>query len=462
MRKLRNTLILLAAMNSLFIYRLCGSPFHNTLLTTLVAFPVMLVIALSFLTIQIIPRYEKAFPFRLQVLSGGYELILSALLALFVEIVGYVFMLFSCNSHLLQADSVSPALAFLFDNSTLIANAIIAYLILLLHYLNGFWRTALCSAQLGIGLRLLMFFFWWIPPINLILFFKWCKIVKREIITARNKYLLETARVENSVCKTRYPVVMVHGIFFRDWQYMNYWGRIPKALKQYGADVYYGKQQSSLSVADSAKELQEEVLHVLSVTGAEKVNIVAHSKGGLDARYAISKLGLSDKVASLTTINTPHRGCPFADALLQTTPNWLVHFVGKRYNALFRKLGDTSPNFLAGVHDLTVSACEEFNKEVTDAPNVYYQSVMSSMKNHRSAGFPLNFSYLMVKKYSGANDGLVGISSAPWGNFLGVLTAGKKGISHGDMIDLTHKDIKGFDVSEFYINLFEGLKKRGL
>ena len=84
------------------------------------------------------------------------------------------------------------------------------------------------------------------------------------------------------------------------------------------------------------------------------------------------------------------------------------------------------------------------------------------MKNHRSAGFPLNFSYLMVKKYSGANDGLVGISSAPWGNFLGVLTAGKKGISHGDMIDLTHKDIKGFDVSEFYINLFEGLKKRGL
>jgi triacylglycerol lipase len=36
---------------------------------------------------------------------------------------------------------------------------------------------------------------------------------------------------------------------------------------------------------------------VLSQTGAQKVNIIAHSKGGLDCRYAIANLGLEDKVA---------------------------------------------------------------------------------------------------------------------------------------------------------------------
>src|SRR5207249_8887306 len=44
------------------------------------------------------------------------------------------------------------------------------------------------------------------------------------------------------------------------------------------------------------------------------VNIVAHSMGGLDARYAISQLGLGGRVASLITIGTPHLGTPLADA----------------------------------------------------------------------------------------------------------------------------------------------------
>ena len=46
---------------------------------------------------------------------------------------------------------------------------------------------------------------------------------------------------------------------------------------------------------------------------ARKVNIIAHSMGGLDARYAIAKLGLADRVASLVTIGTPHLGTPLAN-----------------------------------------------------------------------------------------------------------------------------------------------------
>ncbi|MGN1147715.1 MAG: esterase/lipase family protein, partial [Lachnospiraceae bacterium] len=297
--------------------------------------------------------------------------------------------------------------------------------------------------------------------VNIILFLKWCAIVRRELLYEKNQYLLDAAREENQICRTRYPVVMVHGIFFRDWQYLNYWGRIPQELKRNGAVVFYGRQQSSLSIADSAAELKAEVERILQETGAEKVNIVAHSKGGLDARYAISKLGLDKQVATLTTINTPHRGCQFADALLTGLPDWLICFVAGRYNALFSRLGDKSPDFLAGVQDLTAASCAVFNEEVKDSPSVYYQSSMSKMRSMTSAGFPLNLGYLLVKKYEGDNDGLVSVNSAIWGNYLGLLTAGKKGISHGDLIDLTHKNIKGFDVKEFYVQLFADLKEKG-
>ena len=45
----------------------------------------------------------------------------------------------------------------------------------------------------------------------------------------------------------------------------------------------------------------------------KKIHIIAHSMGGLDSRYMISKLGMADRVLSLTTISTPHHGSPIAD-----------------------------------------------------------------------------------------------------------------------------------------------------
>lgn len=458
LHRIRNTLCVLLLMNILLLEHLMklhlpiqgGSSL--SVASLLCHTFLVLVIVLFYIMTQLLPCYEKGLSFRLQVLSGGYELIVSSFYALALELAGYA-------AWLLPRWDV-----FLSDSSLVkfaVINAAFAYVVLLIHYLNGFWRTCFCSFQLGVWLRVLMFFFWWIPPVNIVLFLKWCGIVRRELYYERNKYLTDSARAENAVCRTRYPVVMVHGIFFRDWQYLNYWGRIPRELKKNGATVYYGRQQSSLCIADSAAELQAEIQRVLHETGAEKVNIIAHSKGGLDARYAITRLHMEDSVASLTTINTPHRGCVYADVLLKALPGWMVHYAAARYNSLFHKLGDNAPDFLAGIRDLTASSCAAFNENTPDSPKVYYQSAMSKMRSMRSAGFPLNLSYLLAKKYDGENDGLVGISSAAWGHFLGLLTAGRKGISHGDMIDLTHKNIKGFDVAEFYVGILEGLKEKG-
>lgn len=77
--------------------------------------------------------------------------------------------------------------------------------------------------------------------------------------------------------------------------------------------------------------------------------------------------------------------------------------------------------------------------------------------------FPLNVSYWIAKHYSGANDGLVSADSFRWGEDYTFLTVnGKRGISHGDMIDLNRENIPEFDVREFYVQLVARLKTKGL
>ena len=53
-------------------------------------------------------------------------------------------------------------------------------------------------------------------------------------------------------------------------------------------------------------------------TGAGKLNIVAHSMGGLDMRYALSQLDAAPHVSSLTTVSTPHHGTSLAELALNT------------------------------------------------------------------------------------------------------------------------------------------------
>lgn len=95
-------------------------------------------------------------------------------------------------------------------------------------------------------------------------------------------------------------------------------------------------------------------------------------------------------------------------------------------------------------------------------PGVYYQSVGSKLSGAVSGRFPLNFSWHLVKHFDGNNDGLVGEASFPWGEKYRLLCAdGRRGISHGDMIDLNRENFKGFDVREFYVQLLHELKEKG-
>lgn len=385
---------------------------------------------------------------RLKVLNGGYQLMLAAIVCFTMEILMYLHLLIH------GTDMGIP---------TLIINGFVCAGLLFILLANGILRIFFCSSQLGIMPRICLLLFWWMPVINIILLRKFLCISRTEYQFTVKKHQLHMDRKHEELCKTKYPLLLVHGIFFRDWKSFNYWGRIPKELIANGAAVYYGNHQSSASVEQCAREIQQCILHIVETTGCKKVNIIAHSKGGLDSRYAISCLGMDKYVASLTTINTPHMGCNYVGKLLNLIPIKIVAAIGKKYESLYTRLGDDNPDFFNGLKNLTDKECLRLNDFMKDRPHVLYQSVGSQLRSHKSAMFPLNLGYCIIKCFGGGNnDGLVSTESMIWGDFLGVLEPEeKKGISHGDVIDLTRKNIDGFDVLEFYVDLVNKLKLKG-
>ena len=348
------------------------------------------------------------------------------------------------------------------DSSAVIATIIIDVVIGNLIFWDGIIRVYVTSKQIGLKWRLIGILCGMIPIAHLIALGYIIKLTYREYTDESSRYYLNEKRIPDQICATKYPILMVHGVFFRDLRSFNYWGRVPADLEKNGARIFYGNQESASSIDECGKYIAARIKEIVDETGCGKVNIIAHSKGGLDSRAAITLYGAAPYVASLTTVNTPHRGCQFADYLLGKAPQGLKNAVASNYNAALRKLGDKNPDFIAAVTDLTHDAAKSFNERCPDVDGVYYQSIGSKSVRAASGRFPLNLSYHLVNYFDGPNDGLVSLPSMKWGaDFTYVTPRKTRGITHGDMIDLMRENIDGFDVRETYVELVSGLKQKG-
>lgn len=262
----------------------------------------------------------------------------------------------------------------------------------------------------------------------------------------------------------KFPILFVHGMGFHDNKYISYWGRIPKVFEKKGVPVYFGYQDSNADIETNGLHIANKIDEIIKETGAEKINIIAHSKGGLDCRYAISALGRGDKVASLTTISTPHNGSKTVD-LLMKLPDSLVRFAGSCTDFVFRILGDKNPNSYKVFHSFTTKEAKIFNEKYKNNENVFYQSYAFVMKNAFSDIF-LFVPHIVISIVEGKNDGLLTPESAKWGEFKGVyMGVGRRGISHCDEVDMRRRAFsksKGNGVSdileiyeEIYVKLSE-------
>ena len=271
----------------------------------------------------------------------------------------------------------------------------------------------------------------------------------------------------SSRCNTKFPIVLIHGAGFRDLKWPVYWGRIPSALEKEGAKIYYGLQDCWGSIETNAMQIAERIDEILNESGSEKVNIIAHSKGGLDVRMAASSLGCGSKIASITTIATPHQGSRTIDRLFMI-PHPLWNIAAFAVNNWIRVVGDKKPDFLKLCEGFTTEHMKRFNEENPDVPEIYCQSIACVMR-HPFSDINLSTANLVINHIEGENDGLVSVDSARWGeNFQVIRSARFRGISHLDAIDFRRapfcrrsgSGIK--DICDFYKDLVEDLKNRGL
>jgi len=239
--------------------------------------------------------------------------------------------------------------------------------------------------------------------------------------------------------RPRLPVVLAHGFLGFDElaigsQRHAYFRGIETRLVQMGAKVYTPRVPPAASIATRAGRLAE----LIRALPDERVNIVAHSMGGLDARYAISQLGLSDKVASLTTIATPHLGTPLADI----SSKLLARFV--------RMLGRLID--LRAFVDLTTAQMAQFNRLNQNVRGISYGSVVARSGKLRT--HPLLWAtHVYLSKHAGPNDGVVPAASQPWGEVVREIDA-----DHWAQIGWT----RGFDAEGLYEELLQDLRGRGL
>lgn len=257
---------------------------------------------------------------------------------------------------------------------------------------------------------------------------------------------------------TKYPVVLVHGIMIKDIYFVRAFGRIDRHLKEQGYSVFVSNHDGLGSIENNAQQIKDFVLGVLNKTNADKVNIIAHSKGGLDSRYMISKLEMQDKVASLTTISTPHGGSKVATKIL-TLPRFCKGFLAFWLNFYYKIFKDKNPDSLLVAQQLSCEYLEKFNIDTPNSTNVYYQSYYTTLNKSRDdfiMGIPLKFS----KTWEGDDsDGVVARTSAIWGECKG--KAVEESLSHSQIIDFMTAKSKRQKVLEFYTNLCKELQLMG-
>lgn len=263
-----------------------------------------------------------------------------------------------------------------------------------------------------------------------------------------------------SHCATQYPVILVSGLGFHDQnRLLNYWGMIPDHLKMHGCDVYTAYQDAFISIPDNAIKLKFRILDILEKTKKDKINIIGHSKGGLEARYLASRLGMDEHISSITTLGSPHRGTHLADIILGRLP--LPKFATARLVNLYATLmGDKRPDSLRAVVQVTTQSMKQFNEEVIDSPKVYYQSYAG----HVSKDYPnmlwKTMAYI-IREYEGKNDGMVGVDSCKWGHYKGIIKSDvAPSVSHGDMVGLTQFfGNPKFDAKHFFTEILHELKQ---
>jgi len=159
---------------------------------------------------------------------------------------------------------------------------------------------------------------------------------------------------------TRYPVVLVHGMFgFDSLIGVDYFYGISEDLRKNGADVYTTQVPSLDSTIARGEALLPQVEAIAAVHG--KVNLIGHSHGGPTARY-VARVR-PDLVASVTSVGSPHKGSAVADLIVGSPASGLADTLANALGGLIDLIsqGGFDQNAQASLQSLSTQGSAEFN-----------------------------------------------------------------------------------------------------
>lgn len=258
----------------------------------------------------------------------------------------------------------------------------------------------------------------------------------------------------------RGPVMLMHGFgILASFQRGGHLHQEAMYLRKRGIRAYAPNVAPYNSIRVRAAMWKQRIEHILDETQADGLSLIAHSMGGLDARYLITQLGLHEHVHSLVTVSTPHRGTPIAEVVLDQPDlvrGWLADladYIGSR------ALEGSPSDALTAVSELTPEyMATTFNPSVPDHSSVQYWSYAGQAG--KGTDVPLDpFFYVLnaiTYKREGVNDGYVSVDSAKWGTFLGTIDA-----DHARQIGIASSLGGAFDAKAFYADIARRLAQEG-
>ena len=258
------------------------------------------------------------------------------------------------------------------------------------------------------------------------------------LITAASLLLGANAHAASEYAKTRYPIVLVHGLFgFDSFLGLDYFYGIPGALTQDGARVFVAQVSAANSTEVRGEQLLAQVKTIMAITGASKVNLIGHSHGGPTIRYVA---GVAPQlVASVTSIGGVNKGSRVADILRGVVPagtlsETLVNNAAKAFVALINlgSGGTSLPQMpTAALDALTTVKTQDFNRRFPQAlpsgcgsgpelvNGVRYYSWAGTMPVTNVLDVSDGALGILSLVFGEANDGLVSACSSRLGTHLG-------------------------------------------
>ncbi len=173
------------------------------------------------------------------------------------------------------------------------------------------------------------------------------------------------------------PVLLIHG-YLDDASKWKIWeDLLKKDGIQYFPITFYKSDDKCGTAADHARELSKQIQQIQNTTGSKQVNIVGHSKGGLDARVYLFNNSKENVVKNLIMIGVPNAGSPLAQssnickpAVDDLKPGAADTKVGANTNTKYYTIaGDWNPSLLLNCPQLNWLPAEEAGYLQLPKPN---------------------------------------------------------------------------------------------